>query len=268
VLVVPSGEPIPNDPLVSDLRLVVAPATGTGEQTQTPKFVSAGPFRDVKGLKDHVAKTFRVQVKDMTLFFQNQEGPRSQRLELLDDAYSLKQQGVRSGAAVVCQLAAWDPPVSKLGDSAYYAWSRAREAVPDEIRIQKCGPPVQLASHPSAAPGGAAGAGAPRSIIRNYSWVDESRRVVKVYISADGEPAAVAAAGGGGEGRIRATFQEQSFQVDVAGDNAAHSLSISALEHKISPEGCKVKVVEGKRIVVTLQKAKEDSLWNTLVRRA
>merc|ERR1719401_874507 len=120
----------------------------------------------------------------MTLFFQNTEGPNSQRLQLLDLGFSLMHQGVRSGATIVCQLAAWDPPTSKLGDSAYYAWSANQKAVPDEIRIQRCGPPVQLAQPVEAESGGEAAGRGPKRSMQNYSWVDESRRAVKVYISA------------------------------------------------------------------------------------
>jgi len=108
--------------------------------------------------------------------------------------------------------------------------------------------------------------GAPPRSILSYSWADDSRRFVKVYVSAEQEPAAVRAAGAESDGRVRAKFREQSFQVTVDGEAESYQLAIAALEHKIVPEECKVKVVEGRRIAIVLRKAKDDSLWNTLVR--
>jgi len=266
-MVVPACDPIPKDPFVPDIKLLVIPAfhdKSLEEQKAAAKFLSVGPSCDVPGLKKQISKAFSVQVTDMTLYFRNQEGPHSQRLEILDEGYSLKLQGVSQGALIVCQLAAWDRPRSKLGESAYYMWAANQPAVPDEIRVQKCGAPVQL----GVATGETQDAAKMRQrSIQNYSWVDESRRQVKIYIDAESDPLAVAAAGAGEASRVQPVFQASSLRVDIIGENATSTLAIKELEHTIIPEECKVKVSVGKRITISLRKEKEDSLWNTLIRR-
>lgn len=264
VMVVPDWEPIPKDPFVSDLKLLVVPASKNNDVEQVDaKVITVGPFCDVQTLKRHISDVFRAAVTDMTLYFQNCQGAHSQRLELLDDGYSLKNQGVTTGATVVCQLVAWDRPTSKLGESAYYMWAADQRPVPDEIRVQGGGPPVCLQAQ-------AVVSDVPvvqRRSIKNYSWVDESRRQVKLYITAEGEPLAVAAAGTGDETRLSIDLRERRLELTIKGEGATYVLSIEELEHKIVPAESKVKVVPGKRITVTLTKANEDTLWNTLIRR-
>jgi len=259
---VPEVEPVPKDPFVSDLKILVVPAQGSQDEVDA-RYLSAGPFCDVLGLKKHIAQAFGIQVKDMCLFFRNPSGLHSQRLELLDDEFSLKYQGVATGATIICQVAAWDRPISKLGDSAYYMWSTNSPAVPDSIRVQHGGAPVKLDVPSQDLSSGVDDL--TRTMIKNYRWSDVSRREVKIYISAEQEAAAVAAAGSESDDRVRARFGEQRLQVDVRSATNLFTLEIACLEHKIVPAECKVKVVANKRIVVTLLKAKEDSLWNTLV---
>lgn len=267
IMIVPDRDPIPKDPFVADMKLLVVPAaTDSGESPDQvdAKMITVEPCCRLQDLKRHISKELSAPVIDMTLFFQNQEGPHSQRLTILDDDYSLKHQGVTTGATVVCQLAAWNRPTSKLGESAYYMWAANQKVVPDDIRVQKCGAPVQLQIAESvlveAAP-------LPLRSIQRYSWVDDSRRTVKVYISAEGEPAAIAAAGREGDSRLQVDYGEQSLRIKILGDTAAYELVIDELEHRIVPDECKAKLAAGKRISVTLKKAKEDSLWNTLIRR-
>lgn len=257
---------------VSGLRLLVVPPLSgktSDELKASARVLSAVPSSDARRLKDMVLEAFRGEVKhltpcDMTLYFQNREGAFSQRLELMDESDSLSMQGVRPGALVVCQLVAWDRPTSKLvADSAYYAWAACEQVVPDEIRVQQGGAPVLL-SQEAPAPAKAA---KPTRILKHYSWIDESRSTVKLYISADAEPEAVAAARGPEDARVEADFGEQRLEVRILGENVTYVLVIEVLEHRVLPERCSFKLVAGRRLVVSLRKEKEDALWNTLYRR-
>jgi len=265
VMIVPKRDPTPKDPMVSGLKLVVVPAAGSDESSadQKAKIVTVGPECNLQNLKRHIAEQVQAPITDMTLFFQNRDGPHSQRLTILDDDYSLKHQGVTTGATIVCQLAAWNRPTSKLGESSYYMWAANEKAVPDDIRVQKCGAPVQLKVESASD----AAFHLPVRRIQKYAWSDDSRRTVKVYINAEAEPAAINAAGKAGESRLEVEFGEQSLCLKINGESATYELSIEHLEHPIVPGECKAKLVAGKRIALTLRKAKEDSLWNTLVRR-
>jgi len=266
VMIVPKRDPTPKDPMVSGLTLVVVPAAGSDESAATPeaKVITVGPECNLQNLKRHIAGQVQAPVTDMTLFFQNRDGPHSQRLTILDDDYSLKHQGVTTGATIVCQLAAWNRPTSKLGESSYYMWAANEKAVPDDIRVQKCGAPVQLKVESAS---DAAALHLPVRRLQKYAWSDDSRRTVKVYINADAEPAALNAAGKAGESRLEVDFGERSLHLKIHGDTATYELAIDHLEHAIVPGESKAKLVAGKRIVLSLRKAKEDSLWNTLVRR-
>lgn len=261
-MVLPETDPIPKNPLVTGLKLLVVPALSEENKEPNTKSVTVDNFCDLQKLKRHVSRIYSVALTDMTLYFQNQEGPHSQRLRILDDDYSLKHQGVASGATIVCQVAAWERPTSKLGESTYYMWAAEQKQVPDAIRVQKCGAPVQLEVAEEVTE---LASTVPRRIIHKYSWSDESRRTVKIYISVEGEAAAVHAAGREDDSRLKAEFGEQSLTVTIAGRGSTHVLMIDQLEHKIIPEECKTKIVPGKRITITLTKAKVDSLWNTLV---
>mmetsp|Transcript_25594 Transcript_25594/g.72068 ORF Transcript_25594/g.72068 Transcript_25594/m.72068 type:complete len:269 (+) Transcript_25594:64-870(+) len=255
------------DSFVSDLKLLVVPPLDGKSFTElkaAAKVLNVQPACDTRRLKELVLDAFRGQIKtltpcDMTLYFQNREGSHSQRLELLEEEDALRLQGVSQGALVVCQLATWDRPVSKLGESAYYMWAENQQAFPDEIRVQGGGAPARIGET-------AVAEHRPLRTLKNYSWNDESRCTVKLYISAEGEPEALAAARGSKDGRVQADFKEQSLEVRILGENVTYILAINELEHRVVPEECKVKVVAGKRIAITLRKEKEDSLWNTLYR--
>merc|ERR1719359_1442333 len=107
----------------------------------------------------------------------------------------------------------------------------------------------------------------PFRTMKYYSWVDESRQKVKVYISAEDEPAPVAAAGTESDDSLKVEFGERSLKVTVFGEMATHVLSFDELEHPIVPAECKVRITAGKRIAITLQKAQEDLYCHTLFKR-
>lgn len=254
----PTGVPVAKDPVVTQLDLLVV--SSSGSQDLAP----IGAFSEVYTLRSHIAGLLRKPGTDLVLFFQNKDGAHSLKPELLSAEQSLKYQGVHSGATIICQVANWDKPASKGAESAYYTWAANQKEVPADIRVQTGGEPMRLGMEAAEAPPAST---LPRKDITNYSWVDESRRFVKIYITAEGEPAVVKAAGTAEQPLVQAEFKEQRLMVTIPGETATHVLAIDDLEHKIVPAECKVKVSAGKRLSVALKKAEEDSLWNTLVCR-
>jgi hypothetical protein len=201
--------------------------------------------------------------KGLVLFFQNKEGPFSQRLTNLPEESNLRSEAVSDNAIIVCQRATYDKQVSKGTDSGYYTWAENIPEVPQDLRIQLDGTPKLLMQEKAAT----AASSPPFRPITKYSWVDESRQKVKVYISAEDEPAPVAAAGTEADDSLKAEFGERSLKVTVFGEMATHVLSFDELEHPIVPAECKARITEGKRITITLKKAQEDVYWHTLFKR-
>jgi len=242
------------------LELRVVPPEGSKVAKTT---VSVGSRMEAFALKKKVAEIVKMPVADLVLYFQNPEGQHSYRLSILNDEVNLGSQGVANKAAIVCQCASWDKLESKRGDSTYYLWSQNTKEVPENMRVQTCGEPKMLegASGPPETPS------VPHKPIFNYSWVDDSRREVKVYVTIDGEPVAVAAAGSQSDSLVESEFKDNSFRLSILGETATHVLAIEELEHPIAPQDCKVKISPGKRITVTLKKAKEDTIWYTLIKK-
>lgn len=253
---------------VPDLRLIVVNPCTQNDDGSADASTHLGQVRDPRGVKLVVAGLCRgsgrnITSIDMTLFFKNREGSYSQELKILEDDLTLKCQGVQPGALIVCQLADWDPRVSKLGSSTYYMWAADEKVVPESIRLQLEGPPVRLKQD---APVAVKDTRIVKKIMK-FSWIDESRHRVKLYIDVKDEPDAVIAAGGDDEGVLETEFGEDSVQLRVNSTGSSHVFAINALEHQIVPADCKATVKFGKRITVTLVKKKKDALWNTLYRR-
>mmetsp|Transcript_17356 Transcript_17356/g.39279 ORF Transcript_17356/g.39279 Transcript_17356/m.39279 type:complete len:255 (-) Transcript_17356:58-822(-) len=244
--------------------LVVAPSAVEKEGKAATKLISIGLCSEVAALRKQIVDTFSEgSVEDLVLYFQNQSGPFSHGLKVLSDECNLHENGVASKATVVCQTAHWEKLKSKGGDSVYYMWSANGPVIAEEHRVQSGGEPKKLGEEQRAAGEGAL----PIRKMQNYSWVDESRKLVKIYIYADGEPVAVAAAGSGEESQLQTEFGAQSLRISVLGASATYLLNIEELEHAVVPEECKVKVSPAKKITITLRKAKDDQLWHSLVKR-
>lgn len=223
-----------------------------------------GSYKDVLSLKRKIAEGVGSKADELALYFQNPSGPYSYRLQHLAEDSSLKELGLDTKATIVCQKTSSLKVISQKGvESPYYMWNDFSSKVPDDIRVQTAGEPKQLNKDKVAAPEATS---VPKRFITNYSWVDDSRREVKIYVNADGEPDLVKAAGDDGT-KLEAKFAEQSFNITVPGEGVTHVFAIAELEHPIVPEGCKVKVSPGKRISITLAKAKEDTIWHTLLYR-
>lgn len=233
------------------------------------KSVKVWPRSTVYDLKQEVAKVLKIQrsqdLDELVLYFQNKEGHYSHRLQHLAEADddTLKDKGVADLATIACQLAAYDTHKSKL-DSIYDMWTADQKLVPDNIRFAKGGEPVSLGVEKKAEGDTTS---IPHVRITNYSWVDDSRREVKVYVVADLEPAAVAAAGLKSTGEMEAVFKEQSFRVTIFGRDENFVLEVNELAFPIDPDACSAKLVFGKKITITLAKAEEDTIWHTLVFR-
>jgi len=245
-----------------DLHVVPPPGESKGG---APKKITARSSLGVHALKLKIVqdKLVDVPLKDLVVFFQNKEGPFSQRLTHLQEDSTLKNEAVMDGAMLVCQRAVYDKKVSKGIDSSYYTWVENIPEVPQDLRIQTGGAPKLLSQEKSEP----AGPSPPFRTIAKYTWSDESRQKVKIYISADDEPAPVAAAGTEADDSLKAEFGEQSLRVTVLGEMATHELKFDELEYPIIPAECKVRIVPGKRIVITLMKAQEDLYWHTLFKR-
>lgn len=246
------------------IDLVVVPPAAIGQEgAVATKNVTIGKRSQVKDLRKAIAEAVgKVAYDELVLYFQNTSGPYSNRLRVLSDDANLKDNGVASGATIVCQTAVMEKTKSKGGDSLYYMWSANMPAVAEEQRIQPAGTPKKLGQEDQQAP-----AAKPFRKIANYSWVDESRKQVKIYITSDEDPLAVAAAGSQEDNLVQPEFGQQSLKITVQGSSTTHVLEIEELEHGIVPDECKVKVSAGKKISITLKKAKDDQFWHSLVLR-
>mmetsp|Transcript_121766 Transcript_121766/g.271912 ORF Transcript_121766/g.271912 Transcript_121766/m.271912 type:complete len:251 (-) Transcript_121766:115-867(-) len=245
-----------------DLHVVPPPGEAKGG---APKKITVRSSLGVHALKVKIVqdKIVDVPLKDLVVFFQNKDGPFSQRLTHLLEESNLKNEAVSDGAMIVCQRATYDKKVSKGTDSGYYTWAENIPDVPQDLRIQLGGAPKLLSQDKADT----AASSPPFRTIAKYTWVDESRQKVKVYISAEDEPAPVAAAGSEADDSLKVEFGERSLKVTVFGEMATHVLSFDELEHPIVPAECKARITEGKRITITLKKAQEDVYWHTLFKR-
>uniref|UniRef100_A0A6T1NVB8 CS domain-containing protein n=1 Tax=Alexandrium monilatum TaxID=311494 RepID=A0A6T1NVB8_9DINO len=247
------------------LDLAVVPPSAIGQEgAVATKNVSISKYSQVEALKKGVMDLYgKMDQFDLVLYFQNPSGPFSNRLRVLREG-NLKENGVATGATIVCQTAQWEECKSKGAESLYYMWAADLPRVPEERRVQPGqGEPVKLGQE-TVIP---APEVLPLRKMLDYSWVDESRKLVKIYITSNEDPLAVAAAASEQDKLVQSEFGQQSLKITVQGKSVKHVLEIEELEHGIVPEECKVKVVAGKKISITLRKAKDDQLWHTLVMR-
>jgi hypothetical protein len=216
-------------------------------------------------LKRQVAQKVGTESDDLVLYFQNPSGPYSYRLQHIAEDSSINDLGLADKATIVCQSATIEKKQSKGVASPYYMFTDIPSNFPQEL-VSKPTPKAdekiepQLLSKEKASET----SGLPQRTITNYSWVDESRREVKVYVDAAGEPDVMDASY---KDMVEVKFKDQGFCLTVTGDKMTYVLAVTELEHPIIPDECTMKVKLGKRITITLAKATEDTIWHTLLYR-
>jgi len=103
----------------------------------------------------------------------------------------------------------------------------------------------------------------PVKAVQKYSWADEGEFVC-VYISAEAEADAIAAAKDGKSGEVEVQFEARSTELRVTDGLKVYKLVLRELEKEIVPEECKHRVSVGKRITLKLKK-KRGGVWTRLV---
>merc|ERR1711865_160244 len=101
--------------------------------------------------------------------------------------------------------------------------------------------------------------------IAQFTWADDGKNV-KVFVEAEHEPRAVQAAGDGKGNKIRVSFAEHSFCLEVAEGERQFRLQIPNLCMPLVPSESRCRVSEGKRITVVLRKEDVDHKWFALTK--
>jgi len=238
-----------------------------GQPTTTP--VTAPSGATGRALKELVQEATGFAKEEQLLFFQN--GSRNSAKAVVDDDQELVAQGVEDGAtitvrekegiAVNSEESVLRQSIAKNGRQSYYYAHANEKALPMEHRYVYGGEPAKLET-PEA--GDIEPAPEALQTISKYSWADEGDFVC-IYIGADGEPEAIAAAGDGKSGQVSVEFGQRSLELRIAGDGKTHALIMRLLENEISPEECKHRVSAGKRVTLKLRK-KRTLAWTRLVK--
>ena len=119
--------------------------------------------------------------------------------------------------------------ISRHGRLSYYHNNREDAAFDPALRIAAGGDPVRLAEV----------SGSDTSVpIAYWSWSDDGK-TVKIYIEADQEPRAVAAAE---RASPETDFTQDSFRLTVNDDGRSFVLFVQHLHHDIHPRQSKVRV--------------------------
>jgi len=208
--------------------------------------------------------------QQLQLFFQN--GSRNAVKVPLDEAQTLAAQGVENDASITVKdvdqvVAAEDSALRKSiakngGQSYYYAHANENQ-LPPEVRYVSGGEPIKLTSEQTSqnAAAAEAPAKADAKVLAKYSWADEGDFVC-VYISAENEPEAIAAAGDGKGGEVQVTFDARSVELRITGAKV-FALTLKDLEKDILPDDSKHRVSAGKRITLKMRK-KRGGCWTRL----
>lgn len=228
-------------------------------------------------LRTHVHTALGIQPDAQLLYFQNPI--RNSAKVSVDDDRSLRSQGIEDGATLLVRLSTVEvapsdsvlrQSIAKNGNQSYYYAHASEKQLPHEHRYVYGGAPVKLsdAEIAAVAPPEAASedAAPPVTAIKNYSWAD-GVDFVSIYISADGEPDAVAAAGDGKGGEVETQFDARLAELKVKGPNRTFALVLRDLEGEVEPQECKHRVSEGKRLTIKLRK-KRKGTWTRLVKKS
>ncbi|CAE8582713.1 unnamed protein product [Polarella glacialis] len=191
-------------------------------------------------LKERIRETLDISVDaSLLLFFQN--GSRNAAKSLVEDAATLAAQGFQDGASVTVK-------------------ADAQEELPPEVRYAYGGAPTKMSEEQAPEVTKAL----PVQSMAKYSWADEGEFVC-IYISVEGEPEAVQAAGDGKAGQVQVDFGQRSVDLQILGSEREFRLAFRELEGEIVPEECKNRVSAGKRVTLKLKK-KNQVTWTRLVR--
>jgi len=248
-----------------ELTILVSKA---GQPTTTP--VTAKEGTTGQTLKDLVQEVTGVAPEQQLLFFQN--GSRNSAKAVVNDEKELVAQGVEDGATITVRVndqgthaltkeeSILRQSIAKNGKQSYYYAHANEKALPMEHRYAYGGEPAKLET--TEAP--ALETQQALQAISKYSWADEGDFVC-IYISADGEPEAIEAAGDGKSGQVAVEFGHKSVELRIAAASKTYALIIRQLENEISPEECKHRVSAGKRVTLKLRK-KRTLAWTRLVK--
>lgn len=237
-------------------------------------------------IKKKIEQACNIPVDDMELFIKNpSEGSTNKWLK--DDA-SLESEQIEDCAVITVGVhgtgsgqshvdedelpqTAVENSIAAKGDTSYYFAHSRKMDVPEEHRIVSGGSPqklgeVEALSEPVPKKTLASDdqPSRPERAILNYAWGDE-QAAVKVYISADAEPEALAAAGDGNAGEVEVSFQPKALKLRVHAEKLDWVLELDPLYYEILPEECKFRVSASKRITLTIKK-KEAYTWLKLLK--
>lgn len=263
--------------------------------------IHAEPQDSGMKLKQRIEKVCHIPPEDMELFCKNNESNECKQKWLADDQ-TLEEQEVADGASIAVGVHGMssagggpndeptiDPETGEevsndhvqtsihhKGDASYYFAHGRKCDITEEQRIVSGGEPQMIAqgeeqvlsnsdpSHPGSTNFDFEDSGRPRKAIKSYAWGDE-REVVKIYISKDGEPEAIQAAGDGKDGEVEVQFLQKSIRLVVHGKQHDLVLLLERIYYEIVPEECSFRVSLNKRISLTLKK-KEAFTWLKLLK--
>eukprot|EP00928_Gymnodinium_smaydae_P016679 TRINITY_DN16298_c0_g1_i2.p2 TRINITY_DN16298_c0_g1~~TRINITY_DN16298_c0_g1_i2.p2 ORF type:complete len:254 (+),score=68.82 TRINITY_DN16298_c0_g1_i2:65-826(+) len=247
------------------LRLAVV---GKGGQLQDVEVDAEATGQDLKE-QVRLALDLQAPISSLAVSFQN--GSRNAAKVLIADERSLAEQGLEDGVRLTVKDSSLEvaPADSVLrqsiarngGQSYYYAHANEKD-LPPEHRYVYGGEPAKLAQA-DASCAEAAMEAVPQAIVQ-FAWADEGDFVC-VYVSAEGESEALAAARDGKSGEVEVRFEPRFAELRVKGSSKVYALALRDLEGDIVPEQCKHRVSAGKRITLKLRKAKELK-WTRLTR--
>eukprot|EP00929_Paragymnodinium_shiwhaense_P037519 TRINITY_DN19979_c0_g1_i1.p1 TRINITY_DN19979_c0_g1~~TRINITY_DN19979_c0_g1_i1.p1 ORF type:complete len:292 (-),score=98.79 TRINITY_DN19979_c0_g1_i1:119-994(-) len=230
----------------------------------------------------------RPEGEEHEIFVQN--ASRNANRKFLDLAKGLAEQGIEEEAFVSVfdpqrdvrpQESALRQNIAKNGGQSYYFAHANEKELPPELRYVYGGEPIKLdggqAANASPASNGGYAAGdassspgatdiakdIPVKAIQKYSWADEGDFVC-VYVGAEGEADAIAAAKDGKNDEVQVNFEARAAELRITSGPKVFALLLRELEKEIVPEESKMRVSAGKRITLKLKK-KRGVLWTRLV---
>eukprot|EP00444_Apocalathium_aciculiferum_P025495 CAMPEP_0183438794 /NCGR_PEP_ID=MMETSP0370-20130417/77607_1 /TAXON_ID=268820 /ORGANISM="Peridinium aciculiferum, Strain PAER-2" /LENGTH=254 /DNA_ID=CAMNT_0025627093 /DNA_START=17 /DNA_END=778 /DNA_ORIENTATION=- len=232
-----------------------------GGQAATMEVGAGITGKELKGLLPDIAG---MEPDCMSLLFQN--GSRNSVKLILEDSKTLEEQGVKDEATITVRPAEQHAvarsdsflrqSIAKNGTSSYYYAHANEKALPAEHRYVYGGEPAKLEELSPEDAAAAQPQAALAQAISSYSWADEGDFVC-IYISAEGEVAAVVAAGDGKDGQVNVEFGTKSMELKIRGSPRDFALALRGLENEIVPEECKYRVSTGKRVTLKLKKRRQ-----------
>mmetsp|Transcript_49131 Transcript_49131/g.117015 ORF Transcript_49131/g.117015 Transcript_49131/m.117015 type:complete len:258 (+) Transcript_49131:68-841(+) len=241
------------------------PKIGNGEAIDIE--VSSGSTG--KALRQLIAQSFKIDEEAYVLSFQN--GSRNAAKLSIDLDGTLESSGVLDQATITVKSVELDvskensqlrTSISKNGTSSYYYAHANEKELPQELRYVYGGEPMKLSAEEAPE------TTAPQIVsigITKYSWADEGDFVC-IYISAESEPAAIAAARDGKNQELQVDFSSKSVTAMVReDDHKRYVFTINDLDGEISGEESKWRVSAGKRITLKMKK-KNSRTWTRLYR--